>query len=224
MNDSTILTDPYIYVINDILSEDKCNKIIEKFNRKKAQQIQGRTGGGLNTNVKNSRDIQITHSKGWKREDKLFHDIIAEGHRRYYDHLNDPMVNNFVHFTNNMKRHIFSPFYADQKTLELMDTGYQIQKTEPGKGYVWHDDFSQYGTTDSPEIRYLTFILYLNTVEEGWTQFYNGNQVSPKSGRLVFFPATWTYVHQGYPPKQTKYIMTGWMHTKVKAPEQNGKN
>mgnify|MGYP003314544719 FL=1 len=70
----------------------------------------------------------------------------------------------------------------------------------------------------------MTYILYLNTVEEGWTQFYNGNQVSPKAGRLVFFPAIWTYLHQGYPPKQTKYIMTGWMHTKQKPPIQNGKN
>ena len=75
---------------------------------------------------------------------------------------------------------------------------------------------------NTDEVRYLTFILYLNSVEEGWTQFYNGNQVSPKAGRLVFFPATWTYVHQGYPPKQTKYLMTGWMHTKPKT-DNNGK-
>ena len=59
--------------------------------------------------------------------------------------------------------------------------------------------------------RYLTFIWYLNTVDEGWTQFFNGNQVAPRQGRLLIFPSTWTYIHQGYPPKQTKYIITGWI-------------
>ena len=63
-----------------------------------------------------------------------------------------------------------------------------------------------------PRIYEVFFILYLNTVEEGWTQFGNGDQIAPITGRAVMFPATWTYVHQGYPPRQTKYIMTGWMY------------
>jgi len=221
MIDSTIITDPYIYLIDDMLSEDKCNKIIKKFNAKKNQQVQGVTAGGVKLYYKDSKDIAVSSEQGWKREDKLFHDIVSKGHTSYYQHLNNPMVNNFVFFTDHTRRHKFTPLVA--KGVKLIDTGYQIQKTDPGKGYVWHDDYNVYGQ-DSTEIRYLTYILYLNTVEEGWTQFYNGNQISPKAGRLVFFPATWTYVHQGYPPKQTKYIMTGWMHTKVQPPKQNGKN
>ena len=223
MIDSTYITDPYIYVADNMLSEDKCKQIINKFDKKNKQQFQGRTASGTDKAIKNSMDIHVSTAKGWKREDKLFHDIVNKGHEFYYSHLNSPMVSNFVHFTNPNERHIYSPFYSD--SLELMDTGYQIQKTEPGKGYVWHDDYNEYGSAETgPIIRYLTFILYLNTVEEGWTQFYNGDQVSPRTGRLVFFPATWTYVHQGYPPKQTKYIMTGWMHTKIKSPKQDGKN
>ena len=93
----------------------------------------------------------------------------------------------------------------------ITDTGYQIQKTEPGKGYVWHHD----GQFDQFKTRELTYILYLNDVDEGWTQFYNGNQVSPRAGRVIIFPATWTYIHQGYPPKQTKYLMTGWLHANL---------
>ena len=224
MIDSTILTDPYIYVTDDVLSEDKCNQIIKKFNSKKKQHGQGRVGSGTDLNIKNSKDIHISTAPGWKREDKLFNDIITKGHQEYWNHLNNPRVNNFHFFTDPTHTTRFKFHPVQDPNSDLIDTGYQIQKTEPGKGYVWHHDFDQIVKNDVVGIRYLTYILYLNTVEEGWTQFYNQNQISPVAGRLVFFPAIWTYLHQGYPPKQTKYIMTGWMHTKHKPPIQNGKN
>ena len=216
MIDSTRLTDPYIYVRDNTLSEDRCKAIIKKFDADEKNHRQGVTVLGVNTDYKNSKDLQVSQHDHWQEEDKLFHDVIVEGHKNYYNHLNE--VSNFTSSINQSYRYIYSPLYKDG--LNLLDTGYQIQRTDPGKGYVWHDDYLE----SSGQIRYLTFILYLNTVEEGWTQFYNGDQVSPKAGRLVFFPATWTYVHQGYPPKQTKYLMTGWMHTQNKPPEENGKN
>ena len=212
MIDSTYITDPYIYVEDNCLSEVRCNEIIDKFNNDRHRD--GVTELGVDKSVKDSKDMHLSYGKqDWSEEDKLFAKIIATGHNNYYRHLNKE--SNFTFFTNPEERHTFAPHH--DKNLELFDTGYQIQKTEPGKGYVWHDDFQlKFGA-----LRYVTFILYLNSVEEGWTQFYNGNQVSPKAGRLVFFPATWTYVHQGYPPKQTKYLMTGWMHTISKTDKNN---
>tara|TARA_Y100000401_G_scaffold59738_1_gene47415 strand:+ start:919 stop:1578 length:660 start_codon:yes stop_codon:yes gene_type:complete len=218
MIDSTVITDPYIFLQDNMLSEYKCKEICKKFDQNTEQQCQGSTGAGIDLDIKNSKDINVSDHKlqeHWKEEDQLFHDIIGKGHNDYYEHLNNPFVNNFYNFTNPSKRHDFHPTCGEN--MEILDTGFQIQKTEPGKGYVWHDDSRLEGGL----LRYLTFILYLNTVEEGWTQFYNGNQVSPVAGRLIFFPATWTYVHQGYPPKQPKYLMTGWMHTQEK--QKNGK-
>ena len=209
MIDSTLITDPYIYLEDNILSEVRCKEIISKFNNDK--HYQGVTAKGVDIDIKNSKDLHLSETEqDWLEEDALFSKIIGTGHENYYAHLN--RESNFTFFTNPQNRHLYGPHH--NKNLELFDTGYQIQKTEPGKGYVWHDDSSIRPKTD--EVRYLTFILYLNSVEEGWTQFYNGDQISPKAGRLVFFPATWTYVHQGYPPKQTKYLMTGWLHTKTK--------
>ena len=222
MIDSTILSDPYIYVVDNVLPKDKCMEIIEKFEKDQDNQIQGLTGAGVMLSVKNSKDILITACENWQEEDNLFRKLINDYHQQYFDHLNHPNTSNFVSYVTG-ERYMYGPFYMDQGDLDILDTGYQIQKTDPGKGYTWHNDFNLYpgGTT----VRYLTFILYLNDVEEGWTQFYNGDQVSPRAGRLVFFPATWTYVHQGYPPKQTKYLMTGWMHTsqKIKTKE-DGEN
>ena len=205
MTDTTIINDPYIFVLDNVISKSKCNNIIKKFNKSKTYQ--GVTSAGIDLNVKNSQDLHLNDTElDWSEEDALFKDIISDGHIKYYQHLNSG--HNFTLFTNPNKKHEFHPYIIGN--AKIIDTGYQIQKTEPGKGYVWHDDFTTELATGA--VRYLTFILYLNTVDEGWTQFYNGDQVSPKAGRLCFFPATWTYLHQGYPPKQTKYLMTGWMH------------
>ena len=199
--DTTRITDPYIYVCEKTVPQEKCKNIIDKFEKNIKDSEQGVTFRGVNLHVKNSKDIFIAdHLDKWKEEDDLFFNAINESFLAYFKHLND--VSNYRYFTTNEK-YKYLPVND-----EIIDSGYQIQKTEPGKGYVWHNDFAFQNNL----VRTLTFILYLNTVEEGWTQFYNGDQVAPVAGRVVIFPATWTYVHQGYPPKQTKYIMTGWLH------------
>ena len=216
MLNTTIITDPYIFLLDNVICEHDCNRIIKKFNKEK-RTYPGQVGAGVNLNVKNSEDMCLHDTElDWSEEDSIFEEIIGEGHDKYYEHLNSG--SNFTFFTDPNIRHLYNP--RSEFEGGIIDTGYQIQKTEPGKGYCWHYDSAYCKQTGG--LRYLTFILYLNTVDEGWTQFYNGNQVSPVAGRLIFFPATWTYVHQGYPPKQTKYIMTGWMHNLIE--KKNGKN
>lgn len=195
--DSTILTDPFIWVYDNVIPNNKCREIINRFEADNRQH-QGMTAGGVQKNVKNSLDLFVTDLNDWKDIDDLFKDLIQHLIIQYSTHLKNS--SNLISFTENKQIPI-----APALTSNVRDVGYQIQKTNPNDGYVWHSDY---------EIgRILTFILYLNTVEEGWTQFYNGDQVSPQAGRCVMFPATWTYYHQGYPPKQTKYIMTGWVYS-----------
>ena len=207
MIDSTRITDPYIFCLENALLKEQCNKIIDKFEAD-PHIIQGRMSRGVDLAVKNSRDLGISGNNSWKEEDALFFNIINNAIRQYYGHLNS--CHNLQIFTTG-ELYLYTAF-----SNYITDTGYQIQKTEPGKGYVWHNDFSH----DNQKARELTYILYLNDVDEGWTQFYNGDQISPRAGRVVIFPATWTYVHQGYPPLQTKYLMTGWIHCNL---EQHGK-
>ena len=199
MEDSTRVTDPYIWVTDDLLTKRQCNSVIKKFEDNIHQARQGTTGGGVNIDIKNSMDIVFDQSPDWKKQDKQFHKIVGEMLDGYVLHLKQ--AGDFPYFTTG---EVFNclPFGVYNG---YTDTGYQMQKTAPGKGYVWHHDFK-------PN-RVMTFIIYLNEVEEGWTQFYNGDQVSPKAGRGVIYPSTWTYVHQGYPPKQTKYLVTGWLHS-----------
>ena len=197
MKDSTINKDPYIWYKDNVLSEEKCKEIINRFDESPLTG-QGVTGLGLDLSVKNSTDLQISGLEEWTDIDAIFHELISKCLQNYYDHLNEKIVHEY--FTTGAK--LFIP-----PTEDVTDTGYQIQKTRPHQGYVWHQDYMTR--------RLITFIVYLNTVEEGWTQFGNGDQIAPRTGRAVMFPATWTYVHQGYPPRQTKYIMTGWLHERA---------
>jgi len=86
-----------------------------------------------------------------------------------------------------------------------------MQKTEIGQGYhVWHYESSTRGNCT----RLLSWILYLNDVEEGGeTEFLHlHRRVKPKAGTFVLFPAAFTHTHRGNPPlSNTKYIATGWV-------------
>ena len=201
---TSILTDPYIYVEKNVLTPYRCKTIINKFNKDK-RKYQGYIASGVNLNIKNSKDLNITNlGKEWASHDKHFHNKLTPLLTRYYEHLNKTF--DFQYLTNPNEKFTYKP------SINIIDTGYQIQETEPGKGYVWHSDFAIDKIEKIQSTRLLTFIFYLNSVDEGWTQFYNGDQVAPETGSACIFPATWTYVHQGYPPKQSKYIVTGWIY------------
>ena len=202
---TSILTDPYIYVEKKVLTPYWCKKIINKFNKDKRKH-QGHIASGLNTDIKESKDLNITANKeGWEKEDEYLHSELTPFIHRYYEHLNNDIKYKYF-----VKQGAIE--FGYQPPVNIVDTGYQIQRTEPDKGYTWHTDFSIDKIDDVQSTRLLTFIFYLNTVEEGWTQFYNGDQIAPQTGSACIFPATWTYVHQGYPPKQSKYIVTGWIY------------
>jgi len=85
----------------------------------------------------------------------------------------------------------------------------KAQKTLPGQGYhVWHYE----GATRETAHRLLTWILYLNDVEEGGeTEFlYYRRRIKPKQGTFVLFPGALTHTHRGNPPLSgEKYILTG---------------
>lgn len=107
--------------------------------------------------------------------------------------------------------------YADNfkvlNQLECHDIqNIKIQKTLPKQGYhIWHSENNHYRLNKD---RVLTWILYLNDVEEGGeTEFlYLSKRVKPKKGTLLIFPAYFTHVHRGNPPLSgEKYIMTGWV-------------
>ena len=91
-------------------------------------------------------------------------------------------------------------------------TSLKIQKTLPTEGYhVWH---IEHGAGFENEPRAFVFSVYLNDIEEGGeTEFLHfSKRVQPKTGRIVFWPAGFPYVHRGNSPLSgEKYLLTSWI-------------
>jgi len=109
----------------------------------------------------------------------------------------------------------YFPIY-EQEYSSLKQSGphanytFKIQKTKIGGGYhLWHYE----SDSKSASNRLITWILYLNDVQEGGeTEFlYQHTRVKPEQGTLVMWPAAFTHTHRGNPPlSNDKYIVTGW--------------
>jgi hypothetical protein len=88
-----------------------------------------------------------------------------------------------------------------------------IQKYIKNEGiYTYHNDFNY----EPCRYRLITFIFYLNSIDHGGeTEFKNGKyKIKPEQGKLLLFPASWTYPHCGKTPySEDKYIITGWLYS-----------
>jgi len=90
-----------------------------------------------------------------------------------------------------------------------MDYTFNIQKFD-GKeeGY-----FTRHCESDGTikNTRMFVWMIYLNDAKSGTRFYYPRRDVKAKQGRLVIWPADWTYPHSGITPNRgEKYLMTGW--------------
>lgn len=193
---------PFIWTKNNSLTPEFCEHCISKF-ESDDRKYNGFVGGDENCaiqykpDIKRSKDLNISPLSDWKSEDDVFYDVLYKEYYNYKEHLNNSLPRN--------------PHKIIKK--EIGDSGYQIQRTKPSEFYTWHSD---YNSADG-KIRIITFIWYLNTItEDGYTEFWDGTKVQPEQGKILMFPATWDFMHRGYPPKsETKYICTGWIHYQI---------
>jgi hypothetical protein len=86
-----------------------------------------------------------------------------------------------------------------------------IQKYNPKEGFFkWHNE--RIGMSDLNNKRHLVFMTYLNSLENGGTEFFHQKiKLKAEQGLTVIWPADWTYTHRGIiSSNETKYIATGW--------------
>ena len=180
----------FIYTQRDALPKSFCDNVIQKFELDDRKR-QGQVGSGVQLDIKRSCDLSITGKEDWKSYDDAFFKSLNNALKEYLRFIPEE--------------------YIQFKALGRFedDTGYQIQKTQPGDYYIWHHD----QTTS----RLVTFIWYLNDVkDDGYTEFIDGTRIQPEAGKLIIFPATWDFLHRGVSPKtETKYICTGWVHAEM---------
>ena len=169
-----------------------CDKLIEYF-ESSDRRLPGAIGNGsVDTDIKESTDVCI-----WP------HEMEEEG--------NEAVLNFMIALDKVLDSYIEDYPECNKYGSWSIQESLQIQKYLPGQGYkAWHTERVNSATDVSR--RHLTFMVYLNDVPDGGTEFKLQNlTVEAKKGKVVFWPVDWTHTHRGQvSDTDTKYIATGW--------------
>lgn len=189
----------FIHVLENVIPPEYCKHIIDKFERSDDKHV-GYVGKGfIDKTMKNCTDLHPTQVPGWEDETISVDRYLGNGFFNYLKYLRDDVLDGDDLILRQMFTHLDS--------IDL--TGIQIQRYLPGEDFSWHCD-DAYGIK-----RIVAYIIYLNDMgidDGGKTQFLNDMEIIPKTGNILFFPATWSYVHRGETVKRgKKYIITGFI-------------
>ena len=171
------------------MPEHICDNLIAYYKGNKNQAKQGITTRGINLNIKDSLDLSVTVD----------------------DFKNDDVLNEYALKLIDVLQ-LYQKKYVWAKEMSLFDIteASSIQYYKPEAGFKeWH--FERINTNVSTRV--LTFMTYLNTVDDGGTDFYYQKLTSPaKKGLTLIWPTDWTHTHKGQVSNKEKYIITGWFN------------
>lgn len=178
-----------IHIHDNVLEPEICEKIIKYFenNSELHERIE-------NNKIPNFTQLNLTENcKKDSEIDNIHNYLISkvfEYKKRYYAYVDErcfPIQNQFEQFR--IKK------YFHEKE-DQFDT---------------HVDVTDYASAR----RFLSFMWYLNDVNEGGETQFRDLTIEAKCGRLVIFPPLWMYPHRGCPPiGQDKYILSTYLHYK----------
>jgi hypothetical protein len=194
--------DKYIYIDEHSLSKEICDKIISIYHEDDDNKRLGLTQQGYDTKYKHSMDFDLRAAYKSKGIVKLL-----------CNELNEAMNQYKIQIDRNDKKGIL---YNHFKGKILKTTAFQLQHYTKNEGmFVYHSD-NQINTSTNEE-RKLVYMWYINDVEVGGETDFIDFKIKPTTGKLVLFPATWTYPHcANVPISNDKYIITGWFVNDIK--------
>tara|TARA_R100001132_G_C3270649_1_gene92806 strand:- start:1607 stop:2170 length:564 start_codon:yes stop_codon:yes gene_type:complete len=88
---------------------------------------------------------------------------------------------------------------------------FNVQYYKPGEGFLtWHSERTS--GSEPATSRVLVWMMYCHTIEEGGgTEFMHQDYTcKSEKGKVVMWPADWTFTHRGEPCDKEKMILTGW--------------
>jgi hypothetical protein len=194
----------FIHRVPNLLPLEFCKDLINQFEKSNLKQkgasyvIKNGLVGVENTNnTKKSTDISVYPG--------FIEEAIEKG---------EPEWRDFIFYINSKLEKGLDSYMLEHPALDEIQKfileGYNIQRYLPGEGfYNWHCENSGYtGGGD----RVLAWMIYLNDVETGGTQFKSQKHTEKaEAGKFLIWPAFWTHFHKGQISEtQTKYIITGW--------------
>lgn len=177
-----------IVEFEDIISEEQCSTLISWFHKNSNLHIDGRVQGGLSSSVK--EEFKVATQAFPEPDGPISHlmtSIIFDVYGRYADIRPTP-----------------------QSNICIRD--YSVRVYPKNKGYFKpHIDQNAGGNVS----RILAIIMYLNDVHIGGeTEFPTHDiKVIPKRGKILVFPCSYLYLHQGNMPiSNDKYIATAFIN------------
>ena len=195
----------FVYTNKNSLSVGLCQEIIKLFEEEK-HKYPGGTAVGIDKNIKDTTDFLINGSNViWAEIDTCLRNEVYKNLEQYLKLLNQEYENVNANLGTSYEFKFMNRKKLSFETL-------QIQRYDIGGGrYAYHND------EDFTKERYrvLTYLFYLNNVEEGGeTDICNSKfLIKPEAGKLIIFPASWCFPHAGHIPKSgSKYIVTGWIY------------
>lgn len=189
----------FIYVRDGALSHVECERVIKWFEMHPDKHRPGVAWGG---EVDQSHKQSTDWTKDFREQDpvdQLLEEILIYHTKEYHEEVKGI---NYVSSSWNL------------------DPYYNIQKYLPGGGFKnWHHEhgnFNEFPHSDACR-RILAWMIYLNDVPDGGTQFLDQETtLKAVEGRVVIWPAYWTHTHRSQVSNtQTKYIATGWYNFDV---------
>jgi hypothetical protein len=179
----------FIHVYEDVLDSSICKSLIEVFESHcdKQERID-------QDNKPNFTQFNLTENKTLSDNLEQIHkhliSQVFEYKRKYYEFVDPrcfPSEHAFEQFR--IKRYI-------NDGNDMFDT---------------HVDVTDYESSR----RFLSFMWYLNDVDEGGETIFDALSIKPKSGRMLVFPPLWMFPHKGNPPiSNSKYILSTYLHYK----------
>lgn len=195
-----------IYENNNSVCPELCEEIINLFEKSK-NKFDGLTVGGVNKKVKDTTDLMLNKTDSeWSEIFIFLESELTNNLKKYLENINKKYIN--ILDNNNKKYEVINK--------DIVISPFMVQRYIKNEGkYVYHNDFLV--DKENKSYRVLTYLFYLNDVHEGGeTEFFAGDiKIIPKKGKLVLFPASWTFPHCGKMPiSSNKYIITGWIYNK----------
>jgi len=183
-----MLQNNFILKCSGALQKQKCDLIINFFEKNTLLHRQGLVGEKLDPTRKKSTDLFLSKSD-W-----------------IYSHFKEQLNDSIKKYKNKY------PFIDNGLIHWNISNGFKIQRYNPKEGYFYlHCENDGY--PGQIQKRVLSWMIYLNDVKDGgYTEFpYQNKKIQPRCGDIIIWPAYFTHPHRGIKSNtQTKYIVTGW--------------
>jgi hypothetical protein len=185
----------FIYEASNSLSSSLCDTILELFSTE--IQYPGITSSGHNPEIKDTSDFVIPEKT--TKWGKIFNTLMKE------------LNKNLSCYKERFRQKYEFDIIGSKK---LFIKNMLVQNYQRNKGrYIFHND----SRIEENSYRIITFLWYLNDVDVGGeTEFFGKYKIQPRKGKLILFPANWTFPHCGNVPISIdKTIITGWIYLQV---------